>query len=344
MKYLYFTITLFFFFSFSAVAQINSNYERGFKIGFKEGYCYNKTNYDCFTPLTPITPMPRINESRENYTEGYNRGFQYGLDLKRSNDALRNSDNVLNQKVISFNRYVPQNPVEAMRVVAMIKQQKYDARTEWIQQKIYQLTDLYNSLFKAENFPQSFDTYTHKNILRNIVAKYANTIVGYDFGDDYVFRNVQLEISNIEKYYYDYYNSIVSQLNQKLQKELIENASANINSQKLVNENVTFSSFLEKFYGKYICTISVYELINNTYVFKEKKNGKIFLESNIIKYGSNDADTYREFLLESFDNKTKEYIYKTEHGNVVIDFNFKKIIFYGLDNKNYWVYSIITKI
>ena len=89
----------------NAISQTKSNYEKGFENGFSEGYCYNKSKYSCYPPMNPFTPYPRLNERTENYTQGYNRGFQYGLDLRRSNDALRNSDISLNQKIISFNNY-----------------------------------------------------------------------------------------------------------------------------------------------------------------------------------------------------------------------------------------------
>jgi hypothetical protein len=270
MKKFYSTLVFLLILNFSAIAQIKSNYERGFGIGFKEGYCYSRNTYNCLPPLTPLSPLPRINESSSNYTEGYNRGFQYGLDLKRSNDASRNSDNLLNQKVASFNRYVPQNPVEAMRVVGMIRQQKYDARKEWIQQKIYQFEYLRNSLFNVENFPVGFDTFTHKNNLRNTLLEYIADISAYDYGDDYVFRNIQIELNNIENYHYTYYNSIVESATKKqLEQEKLQNI--NSEKEKLQNINLSVSgkvSFWKDFTGtsemhiylddKYIGTFTSY--------------------------------------------------------------------------------------
>src|SRR5690606_38103947 len=105
---------------------IKTSYVKGFEIGFKEGYCYNRNTYDCLVPMTPIPPPPRINESKDNYTEGYNRGFQFGLDLKRTKESMANSDQNLNT-LPTFNEYVSQNPVDAMRAVGLYKQKKYDA-------------------------------------------------------------------------------------------------------------------------------------------------------------------------------------------------------------------------
>jgi len=59
-----------------------TNFSNGFDRGFKEGFCYNKT-VDCLPPLTPLTPLARIGERDNSYQDGYNRGFQVGLDLQR---------------------------------------------------------------------------------------------------------------------------------------------------------------------------------------------------------------------------------------------------------------------
>lgn len=344
MKKFYSSLILLFFLKLSAIAQLKSNYERGFEIGFKEGYCYNRSTLDCFTPMTPLSPIPRINENRESYTDGYNRGFQYGLDLKRNNDALRNSDNSLKQKVISFNKYTPQNPVEAMRVVGMIKQQKYDARTEWLQEKVYQFRDLYNYLFNSENFPIGFDTLIHKNNLRNVFLEYLDNIKGYDFSDDFVFNSIQVELNNIENYYYEYYNSIITQIKQRTEKETRNVSDSSKSKRQKQIKNIKFSKILEKNSGKYSCTINVYKLVNNNYTLEQTKSGFLELIDNFIAFGTDYLDTERELLSESLDDDAKEYTYETEEGNVVIDYNFKKVIFFDLDNKNYYVYTIKNKI
>lgn len=59
--------------------QYSNFFQKGFEIGFKKGYCYNQ-NINC---MPPLTPLPRLNESYDNYNAGYDRGFQVGLDLQR---------------------------------------------------------------------------------------------------------------------------------------------------------------------------------------------------------------------------------------------------------------------
>jgi hypothetical protein len=205
MKNYYFIILL--ALNLTVNAQIETTYQRGFEIGFKEGYCYNRTTYDCFTPMTPMSPMPRINESKDNYTEGYNRGFQFGLDLKRTKESMHNSEESLNNTP-KFNNYVPQNPVEAMRIVAMHKQQKFDNRKEWIQERINQLSALIVRLFNDE-YVQNFDINELRKHEYDNIKKFINSISSIDYSDDYQFNNIKNEFNSIENTIYYNYNMII---------------------------------------------------------------------------------------------------------------------------------------
>lgn len=68
-----------------------SSYDRGFKNGYSEGYCYN--DFGCIAPIAPITPLPLIGESNENYQDGYNRGFKRGLEDKQTKKSNSGSGN-----------------------------------------------------------------------------------------------------------------------------------------------------------------------------------------------------------------------------------------------------------
>lgn len=342
MKNFYSTLIFLLILNFNGTAQIKSNYEKGFEIGFKEGYCYNRTTVDCFTPMTPLAPMPRINESKDNYTEGYNRGFQFGLDLKRSKVAMDNSDNNLNN-IPKFNNYVSQSPVEAMRMVGIYKQQKHDIRTQWTQERINQLSALIVSLFNDQVIT-NFSINDLRKDEYDKISKFINSISAVDYADDYQFNNVKNGFSKIENGIYYNYNMIIKFENEIKAKKKASEVTNNSYVENQSNEIIKFSSFLEKYYGKYSCEINIYELVNNKYILKETKDGKIELYSNIINFGSKDIESGRKFLSETLDNKAKESTYKTEFGNVVIDYDFKKITFYDLDNKNYYVYIIKNKI
>lgn len=114
-----------------------------------------------------------------------------------------------------FSPYVPQIPIEAMREVGMYKQQLYEERSYWIQQKIYKLTDLNNYLFNESKLPSDFGTLNHKIKLRNIIVEYMNGIQAYDYSENYIFNSIQQNFRKIEKYYYEYYNYVVEVYNNR---------------------------------------------------------------------------------------------------------------------------------
>jgi hypothetical protein len=66
----------------TAMVYGQTNYNRGFKTGYKEGYCYN--DIGCISPIPPIAPIPLIGESPDSYKDGYNRGFKRGLEDKQA--------------------------------------------------------------------------------------------------------------------------------------------------------------------------------------------------------------------------------------------------------------------
>ena len=114
-----------------------------------------------------------------------------------------------------FNPYVPQIPIQAMRDVGIYKERLYDERSNWIQQKIYNLTDLNNSLFNESKLPSDFGALNHKIKLRNIIVDYMNGIQAYDYSENYIFNSIQDNFKKIEKYYYEYYNYVVENYNNR---------------------------------------------------------------------------------------------------------------------------------
>jgi hypothetical protein len=201
---------------FNVFSQLKSNYARGFEIGFKEGYCYSNKNTDCFYPLTPLSPLPQINENADSYTQGYNRGFQFGLDLSRSHNALNDANSNLQNQQIRFNDYIRQNPVNAMVAVGLIKQKKYDLRKDWIQQSIYQLGDLRNTLFSSSTLPKGYDPNSTRARYWKAIVDYTNSIRGVDFSEDYQFGLIQSKFNTLEKYLYTSYNELMSLSSEKI--------------------------------------------------------------------------------------------------------------------------------
>jgi hypothetical protein len=138
-------INLIFFFAlfFSPVSFCQTKpFEQGFGKGFKEGYCYNQS-ITCIAPLTPNCPLPRVNENENNFTDGYNRGFQTGLDLRRVEEG-RNSSKINYQSVPNyrFNDYIPEVPINDYVNVLLYKRALMEKRLDWINKRIQDIGDL----------------------------------------------------------------------------------------------------------------------------------------------------------------------------------------------------------
>lgn len=105
-----FLILLSIMITFDAICQ--TRFVLGFNDGFKNGYCYtsNKTGYFCTPPLPPLAPLPQINESKDSYQDGYNRGFIYGQ-ARRNKDDANASNSTPPATPPKFNPYIPQSPV-----------------------------------------------------------------------------------------------------------------------------------------------------------------------------------------------------------------------------------------
>lgn len=265
--------------NFHLYSQNKSNYANGFEKGFKEGYCYNRPiGTVCFYPVVLYPPYPRLNENKEDFTQGYNRGFQCGLDLFRAHQACKDIDTDLEKVTIKFNDYVSQLPVEAMVKVGMYKQKMYDTRKDWIQAKINKSIDLINVLFDEQNTPPGIDVSMSKNNCRNKVENYVNTIRGVDFADNYQFSNIQNKFIALENSFYDDYNYLLTQINKHSSKSTNSTAANSINVKIYVYRPSAFTGMLTKVKlycdGELLCKLPS----NSGYCITVKKSGRITLQ------------------------------------------------------------------
>jgi tetratricopeptide (TPR) repeat protein len=77
------SIFILIFFSITNFIFGQSNYDRGFQVGYSKGYCQDQ-GVGCLSPIPPIAPIPTIGENLDSYQDGYNRGFQMGLSAHSS--------------------------------------------------------------------------------------------------------------------------------------------------------------------------------------------------------------------------------------------------------------------
>lgn len=114
-----------------------TTFNRGFNIGYKEGYCHNETV--CTPPIPPMAPMPTIHESSNSYQDGYNRGFKVGLEHKQRKQTERAiaSSSRHSQPIHSefINTYVAP-PLELMHNALKQRQAHYDRNKRYIDELI----------------------------------------------------------------------------------------------------------------------------------------------------------------------------------------------------------------
>jgi len=99
-----------------------TNFTNGFYNGYRNGSCYNK-GINCIPTIPPIAPLPRINESSDSYTDGYNRGFDLGSNSDKKDETSREryqttSSNFVENKMSNINYN------DAIAIANVLKQAK----------------------------------------------------------------------------------------------------------------------------------------------------------------------------------------------------------------------------
>lgn len=202
-------------------SSIKSKYEVGFDKGFLEGYCYNQPRYNCFAPTLIIAPYPRVQEDLGDYTQGYNRGFQMGLDLQRFNEGKNQNNLRLENTIREYNKYINTQPVDAMVAVGMYKQQLYDSRVSWIGNRLDGLAQLFQQLFTSDNLSCSkcdFDVIyeEEKKSFNLMVSEYKKVLSGrLDYSDNQLFSKIQGDFNALEVQVYENYSNAIRRIKQK---------------------------------------------------------------------------------------------------------------------------------
>jgi hypothetical protein len=168
-----------------------SDYSRGFQNGYKEGYCYN--DFGCIAPIPPITPIPLIGESNDNYQDGYNRGFKRGLEdkqAKKTNSGGYNSGQGTYNQQQYQSTYVAPDYSLLLKALEM-KQAQYERNEQLKKEKaigmMNQVKAYYNSL---TTLPERIPDGWYKVISMN----------NYDFCDE---RKVYVSNNKVTKYIID---------------------------------------------------------------------------------------------------------------------------------------------
>ncbi|MDP2541550.1 hypothetical protein CSC81_10190 [Tenacibaculum discolor] len=98
-----------------------SNFDRGYEKGYKEGFCYQV--YGCLSPIPPIPPLPNINERNTSFKDGYQRGF---LDGNKAKSDKRNNDSFNRNATRKYPNYIEPFDFALIEKGLKYKQQRYD--------------------------------------------------------------------------------------------------------------------------------------------------------------------------------------------------------------------------
>lgn len=134
-KYSILLITLF----FTATILSQTNFNKGFDVGYKKGYCQDQ-GIGCIEPNPPIAPIPKIGESSDNFQDGYNRGFQMGLSARNLNTNQSDRTRYQTAKSDFSTDYIYKPPVELMIKAAEAKQKR--AEMLYLQEKVKKLEEI----------------------------------------------------------------------------------------------------------------------------------------------------------------------------------------------------------
>ena len=185
------SILTFLFHSIIAFGQYN-DYDRGFKNGYKEGYCYNE--FGCIAPIPPITPIPLIGERNDSYQDGYNRGFKKGLEDKQSKKSnsggYKGGQGTFAPQQQYQGSYFPAEYSLLIEAAEMHKAQNEKNEQIKKEKAIANLNQVKSYYASATNFPADIPNGWYTVISTN----------NYDMCDE---RKVYVEYGNVTKYVID---------------------------------------------------------------------------------------------------------------------------------------------
>lgn len=145
-KFLLFYILLF----LSGKSICQNNFEKGFKVGFKNGYCYKESN--CIAPICPIPPVIELNESLNNYSDGYDRGFVRGRKERKMYDEIAKEYDTKYQptkreSVQGQKRY---SEISTSKFEPIINEANYQKIALYKANRIYNTAREYQKIFNTE--------------------------------------------------------------------------------------------------------------------------------------------------------------------------------------------------
>ena len=185
-------IVLLTFILFTNLIFAQSNFDRGFEVGYKKGFCQDQ-GISCIEPVTPVSPVPGVNESYNSYTDGYNRGFTMAIKKRNSKKSNSSSVNPIPKYERPIRKYNPiKSQINYKQISSTLNsmQAKIDNNRNVLNNAVDILInkrDILNYKIKKLNYPVTLKNQL--NAIQNSLLDCANDV---DYGSN---RQTSITIS-----------------------------------------------------------------------------------------------------------------------------------------------------
>jgi len=254
-----------------------TNYTNGFNAGYKKGFCQDQ-GIGCIEPIPPISPVPKIGESSDSYNDGYNRGFQTGLNARKSNSNERtryktakpkfidytssSNDNLINLKIKVLNKL-------SKRALENLENENYESAIDNAnsmikihstygiayvyksnaQYQLGQILNAYNNSIKAVRVYSRSDIREWKDFMYKKMGEHLTSLMSENRYNDviYITENFWYK-SNLGNYYraFGYYYKQDYSKAKKYFKKVKDNETAQKFLKSIKSENYISNPFTQQ--------------------------------------------------------------------------------------------------
>lgn len=176
----------------SLISFAQTQFSNGFQEGFKKGYCYEK-GFNCLSPIAPLPPIPNIGENNNSYVDGYNRGFQVGLDKFRNENIQKITNSDRKRYTTSQPEFVENKiykaPYELMLKVLEIKEKQHE---EWLLTKEDREKSFHTNLATAKTKFQEGNYFS--------TIDYSKAALSNGYHNDYIYYLLGASYYNVEDF------------------------------------------------------------------------------------------------------------------------------------------------
>ena len=220
-----------------------TNFNIGYNSGYGAGYCFDQ-GIGCIKPVPPISPIPTIGESSDNYKDGYNRGFSDGLNKQKpttnnsessgSNPSSRDRYKTTKAAFVQDKMYNPYADADLLNLKIQTLSKLVDAGMEDLQNENYESAiEKSNRMLKIQsNLPIAFLIKSNAQFQKGeIINAYNNAGKMYSLSQDETYK--------------DWHEYMHEEMSDHLKEQMTNN---NFSGIQHIGENTWYKNDLINFY------------------------------------------------------------------------------------------------